>query len=125
MTSTQNKTILLAENDRSALEVTALVLEAEGYRVITTGNGTSALRILAEGATVDLLLSDIHMPGGIDGIELAQRVQTNGQIPIVLTSADPRSSFARFPGHVTFLPKPYDRRALLAAVDERLWPAAT
>ena len=124
MTSTQNRTILLAENDRSALEVTALVLEADGYRVITTGNGTSALRILQEGATIDLLLSDIHMPGGIDGIELAQRVQMDRQIPIVLTSADPRSSFAWFPDNVTFLPKPYDRRSLLAAVNERLWPAA-
>ena len=112
----QNKTILLAENDRSALEVTALVLEAEGYRVITTDNGTSALRILQNDATIDLLLSDIHMPGGIDGIELAQRAQMNRQIPIVLTSADPRSSFAWFPDNVDFLSKPYDRRTLLAAV---------
>ncbi len=117
MTSTQNKTILLVENDRSAREVTALVLEAAGYRVITTGNGTSGLRILQDDATVDLLLSDIHMPGGIDGIELAQRAQMNRLIPIVLTSADPRSSFAWFPENVTFLPKPYDRRALLDAVN--------
>ena len=116
MTSTQNKTILLAENDRSAREVTALVLESEGYRVVTTDNGTRALHILQNDATVDVLLSDIHMPGGIDGIDLAKRVQMNWQIPIVLTSADPRSSFAEFPDNVTFLPKPYDRRALLAAV---------
>lgn len=124
MPFTQNKTILLAENDRSALEVTVLVLEAEGYRVLTTGNGTSALHILQKDATVDLLLSDIHMPGGIDGIELAQRAQMNRQIPIVLTSADPRSSFAWFPDNVTFLPKPYDRRALLAAVGGLPQPTA-
>ena len=116
MPFTQNKTILLAENDRSALEVTAMVLEAEGYRVITTDNGTSALRILQKDATIDLLLSDIHMPGGIDGIELAQRVQIIRHMPIVLISADPRGSFAWFPDNVTFLPKPYDRRALLNAI---------
>ncbi len=116
MTFTPNKTILLAENDRSAREVTAMVLEAEGYRVVTTHNGTSALRILQDDDTVDVLLSDISMPGGIDGIELARRVQMHWHIPIVLTSADPRSSFESFPDHVTFLPKPYDRRALLAAV---------
>ena len=125
MTSTQNKTILLAENDRSSLEVTTMVLEFEGYRVITSGNGTRALRILQEDATIDLLLSDIHMPGGIDGIELARRAQTNRRIPIVLTSGDPRSSFVGFPDDVTFLPKPYDRRALLASVNERLSPATT
>lgn len=117
MTHAQNNTILLAEDDRSAREVTALVLEAEGYHVITTSNGTSALNILLQDATIGLLVSDIHMPGGIDGIELAQRVQMNRQIRIMLISADPRGSFAYFPENVTFLSKPYDRRALLGAVD--------
>lgn len=124
MTFTQTKTILLAENDRSAREVTALVLEAEGYRVITTGDGTSALHIFQNDASIDLLLSDIHMPGGIDGIELAKRAQIDRPIPIVLVSADPRSSFAWFPNNVTFMRKPYDRRALLAAVGNLPWPAA-
>ena len=124
MTFTQNKTILLAENDRSAREVSALVLEAEGYRVITAGDGTSALHIFQNDASIDLLLSDIHMPGGIDGIELAKRARMHREIPIVLVSADPRSSFAWFPNNVTFLRKPYDRRALLAAVGNLPWPAA-
>lgn len=117
MTRTRNKTILLAEDDRSAREVTAIVLEAEGYRVLTTGNGTSALNILLKDANIDLLLSDIHMPGGIDGIELAQRTQMNRLIPIMLTSADPRSSFTWFPEDVAFLAKPYDRRTLVGAVE--------
>ena len=124
MTFTRTRTILLAEDDRSAREVTALVLEAAGYKVITTGNGTIALDILQNDATVDLLLSDIQMPGGIDGIELTRRVQMKRQMPIVLTSADPRSSFVWFPDNVAFLPKPYDRRALLAAVTGLSWPAA-
>ena len=124
MTYARNKTILLAEDDRSAREVTAIVLEAESYRVITASDGTRALDILKNDATIDLLLSDIHMPGGIDGIELAQRVKMMRRIPIVLTSADPRSSFAWFPDNVTFLAKPYDRRALLAAVSGLLLPAA-
>ena len=124
MTFKQNKTILLAENDRSAREVTVLVLEAEGYEVITAGDGTSALHIFQNDPTIDLLLSDIHMRGGIDGIELAKRAQMDRPISIVLVSADPRSSFAWFPDDVTFLRKPYDRRALLAAVGSLAWPAA-
>lgn len=124
MTFMQTRTILLAENDQSACEVTALVLEAEGYRVITTGNGTQALQLLEGDASVDLLLSDIHMPGGIDGIDLARRVQMSHRIRIVLMSVDPLSSFRGFPDNVTFLAKPYDRRALLAAVDEHRLPAA-
>lgn len=119
-----NMTILLAEDEPSAREVTAMVLEAEGYRVITASDGTRALDIFKNDASVDLLLSDIQMPGGIDGIELVRRVQMSRHIWIVLTSADSRSSFARFPDNVTFLPKPYDRRALLAAVTQRPLPAA-
>lgn len=117
MTHVQNRTILLAEDDRSAREVTTIVLEAEGYHVLATANGTMALKLLLSDATIDLLISDIHMPGGIDGIELAQRTQMNRQIRIMLISADPRSSFPWFPENVAFLAKPYDRRALLGAVN--------
>lgn len=124
MPFTQNMTILVAENDRSALEVTTLVLESAGYRVMTANNGTDALGILQKDATIDLLLSDIHMPGGIDGIELAQRAQMIRHIPIVLISSDPRSSFTWFPDNVTFLPKPYDRRALLTAIGGTPQPTA-
>jgi CheY-like chemotaxis protein len=124
MTVTRKKTILLAEDYRSAREVTAMVLEAAGYKVIATSNGTLALNILESEATIDLLLSDVQMPGGINGIELAKCVQMKRLMPIVLTSADPLSSFKWFPENVIFLPKPYDRRALLAAVTILPWPAA-
>lgn len=116
MAHVQNQTILLAEDDRNAREITAMVLEAEGYHVITANNGTSALTILLQDSSIGLLVSDVHMPGGIDGIELAQRARVNRQIRIMLISADPRSSFIHFPEDVTFLLKPYDRRGLLGAV---------
>jgi CheY-like chemotaxis protein len=116
MTHAQNHTILLAEDDRSARDATAMVLEAEGYHVVTAGNGTSALNMLMQDSTIDLLVSDIHMPGGIDGIELALRARRHRPIQVMLISADPRSSFAHFPENTTFLAKPYDRRALLGAV---------
>lgn len=116
MTHVQNQTILLAEDERGAREITAMVLQAEGYRVITASNGTSALNILLQDSSIGLLVSDVHMPGGIDGIELAQRARVNRQLRIMLISADPRSSFAHFPEDVTFLSKPYDRRGLLGAV---------
>ncbi|TAL83959.1 MAG: response regulator [Rhodanobacter sp.] len=117
MTDAQSKTLLLVEDDRSAREVTALVLEAAGYRVICASNGSRALDILRTDASIDLLLSDIHMPGGIDGIELTQRARMTRQIRVMLLSGDPRSSFIDFPDNVIFLPKPYDRRSLLGAVD--------
>lgn len=122
MSYAQNKTILLAEDDLSTREVTTMVLEAAGYRVIVASNGTIALHLLLQDGGVDLLLSDIQMPGGIDGIELAQRARMQRHIPAILISAHPRSSFEHFPDDVSFLAKPYDRRSLLAAVYAQLQP---
>lgn len=124
MTHAHNQTILLAEDDGNAREITAMVLEAEGYRVLTSSNGSAALDILLHDVSIDLLLSDINMPGGIDGIELAQRARKHRPMPIMLISGNPRASFEHFPDDVTFLPKPYDRRGLLGAVNGALHTTA-
>ena len=106
MTAQQSQRILLAEDDARAREISALVLQTEGYRVSMASNGTEALD------------SDINMPGGIDGIQLARRVQQSlAPLRIILLSAYPQDSFTDFPDNVAFLSKPYDRRALLNAVD--------
>lgn len=117
MTALQSRRILLAEDDARAREISAFVLQAEGYVVTVASNGTQALEMLMLDPDVDMLVSDINMPGGIDGIQLAQRVQQSlSPRRIILLSADPQGSFAHFPEHVAFLSKPYDRRALLDAV---------
>ena len=52
------------------------VLSREGYRISEADNAESALRILADGQHVDLLLTDIVLPGGMSGIELARIAKT-------------------------------------------------
>lgn len=114
-------TILLAEDDARSREVGALILEAEGYRVLEAANGSAALGTLCGGEVVDLLLSDITMPGGIDGIQLVQRLRNLPlKTRVVLASGDPKETFIDFPADTAFLPKPYDRQALLAAVADAL-----
>ncbi|MFI4959434.1 MAG: response regulator [Lysobacterales bacterium] len=118
MTAQQSQRILLAEDDARAREISALVLQTEGYRVSMASNGTEALEMLLLDPEVDMLVSDINMPGGIDGIQLARRVQQSlAPLRIILLSAYPQDSFTDFPDNVAFLSKPYDRRALLNAVD--------
>jgi CheY-like chemotaxis protein len=117
MTAPQSRRILLAEDDARAREISALVLQTEGYSVSMASNGTEALEMLILDPEVEMLVSDINMPGGIDGIELARRVQQSlAPLRIILLSAYPRDSFTDFPDNVAFLSKPYDRRALLNAV---------
>ena len=64
--------ILLAEDDRSMRTFVAAALEKSGHKVTSCADGTEALAALECGATYDLLLTDIVMPG-MDGLELSAR----------------------------------------------------
>lgn len=66
-------TVLLADDDDTGRLVFRRVLEYEGYNVIETGDGLSALEVL-KNEHIDLLLTDIVMPG-LDGIELLERAR--------------------------------------------------
>jgi CheY-like chemotaxis protein/anti-sigma regulatory factor (Ser/Thr protein kinase) len=66
-------TVLLAEDDASSRETYHAILDAEGYRVIDTADGNAALDVL-NSEPVDLLLTDIMMPG-MTGIELLERAR--------------------------------------------------
>jgi len=67
-------TVLVVEESRDVAEVTPALLEQLGYRVVRAENAAEAPRHLQRGIGVDLLLSDIVMPGGIDGLALHKSV---------------------------------------------------
>ena len=66
--------VLLLEDDAKVREVTAAMLRELGYRVQEAGDGAEALRLVEAGASVDLLLADIVLPGGMKGNEVARRL---------------------------------------------------
>ena len=71
------KTILVVEDDREVREVALAVLEAEGYRVVEAGSGDEAHHLLRTHPhlPVDLLFTDVVMPGRLDGIDLADAAE--------------------------------------------------
>jgi len=98
--------VLIVEIDVLLRLVTASNLRDAGFEVIEAANPAEALRIL-DRIPVDVLFSDIDMPGNMDGLALAQWVhRSQADTRIVLTSGA-----ARTPGDVkeyaSFLPKPY------------------
>lgn len=70
-------TVLVVEDDRDVREIAVAVLEAEGYRVLEATNGDEALHLLlAEPELlIDVLFTDVVMPGRLDGIDLANEVR--------------------------------------------------
>ena len=79
-----SETILIVEDEPAVREVLRRLLEQQGYNVLTTSNGSEALALHAQHAgTIDLILTDVVMPG-MSGFELAQQLTQTGKQPKVL-----------------------------------------
>ncbi len=79
--------VLVVEDDPNLRDLAVRMIESLGYRVREAADAKSALEILAEAADIDLLFTDIMLPGGMSGAELAREARrVRGDLAIVLTS---------------------------------------
>ena len=72
--------ILVVEDDPSVREVPVNILRDHGYEVVEAGDGEAAIKLLQGGQSFDLLFSDVVLPGGMNGVEIAEeakRIQPN------------------------------------------------
>ena len=80
-------TILVVEDNAEVAEVTTSLIEQLGYRTLRAENATDALSRLQRGQKIDLVFSDVVMPGSMNGIALAQEIANRyPRIPVLLTS---------------------------------------
>lgn len=80
------KTILVVDDDPLVLDYASNVLEDSGYQVLAAPDGPAALVLLRDHAQVDLLFTDVVMPG-LDGVELARRaVRERPGLKVLFTS---------------------------------------
>ena len=120
-----SETILMVEDDAALRRFASIWLRELGYKVIEAPNGAEALKLWESCRDqVDLLLTDMVMPGGISGSELAQRLMKErvGLRAIVHSghSAEESRAGAMAANGIAFLPKPYTAPELAAAVRARL-----
>ena len=115
-----HETILAVDDEEMLLELVRESLEDLGYRVLTASDGREALQRLNEEPNIDLLFSDVVMPGGINGYELAeQSTASRLDLKVLLTSGYTekvmiRKEFERFNNKL--LSKPYKRADLAKRV---------
>ncbi len=123
----QGATVLVVEDDPRVRKTSIRRISEMGYRVLETDRAVKALDILDAVSNVDILFTDIMMPGGMSGLDLAQTVQLRWPgIKILLTSgyADPsivKSENGR--GDLPWLGKPYNSRDLARMLRELLGEA--
>jgi CheY-like chemotaxis protein len=109
--------ILVVDDEYASLEVLALLLTGEGYRLFTAADGQEALERLAE-ASIALVITDHKMPR-MDGSELCLRMLADPRlqsIPVIFTSATYRQDVLRPKNVVAFFSKPLLFKDVLAAV---------
>ncbi len=111
-----NETILIVDDETDLLHLADKYLTELGYRTYLAENANQALELLARHSDVDLLFSDVVMPGGMNGYELAQQAsQQEETIKVLLTSGFTsktiaHNGLARFSSYL--LSKPYRRGEL-------------
>lgn len=119
-----HETILLVEDELDLLSLTREILEHYGYRIITAPNGVAALKIWREHrGEIDLLLTDIRMPEGISGHELAERLLFDKpMLKIVYVSGYSIESngIDRFEMHSNFVTKPFTPPGLALTIRRAL-----
>jgi len=110
--------VLLVEDDDEVAALASEMLDQLGYEVTRAATAAAALGALANGRAVDIVFSDIMMPGGMDGVDLAREIRRRrADLPVVLTSgyAEAAAREANAAG-MRILPKPYRLDELSAAL---------
>lgn len=111
--------VLFIEDEEDLLDMMHEALSAGGYQVTVVRNGREALSALHGPERFSHVITDVSMPEGVSGLEIAtQALQHQPQARVVVVSGYQRSQLPPLPGHVRFLPKPYRIRQLLAVLQE-------
>jgi CheY-like chemotaxis protein len=116
---TRAGSVLLVEDDDEVAALVTEMLEQLGYQVTRAASAAAALGALSNGRAVDLVFSDIMMPGGMNGVDLAREIRRRrSDLPVLLTSGYAEAAKERAAAEgVRVLPKPYRIDELAAALE--------
>lgn len=116
------ETILMVEDNPELRRMVSMMLECAGYRVLKAANPQEALKVLKENEAIDVLFTDVLMPGSMDGVELAKRAKAmHSDLTVILASGsyDVHRSLKDLEaamGSIDFLQKPYQIEEVDAAI---------
>ncbi|MDX9862100.1 MAG: PAS domain S-box protein, partial [Rhodospirillales bacterium] len=120
----ETKAVVVVDDDADVRATVAMVLRGAGYRVHEADDGASALAVLEAQESIDLLFSDVVMPRGMSGLDLAREAACRHKsLKIILTSGYPESALdgeGLAKGGIRLLRKPYAKHDLLQAVGATL-----
>jgi len=116
--------VLVVEDNDDVRDLAESVLGMAGYAVLAAASGEQALTLLRDGARVDLLFTDVIMPGGMNGLQLVEEARRlRPRLPVLVTTGymDELPAHGKAPGQrLNILAKPYKHGDLLERVEAAL-----
>jgi len=112
--------VLVVEDDNEVAALTVEMIQHLGFTTTRVAGPEAALGALADNRSIDLVFSDVMMPGPMNGIDLAREIRRRRpELPVLLTSGNAEAARLRAEAEgVKVLPKPYRLEDLAAAFDE-------
>jgi len=127
-TKPRSQTILVVEDNDLLLVSVATMLREQGYRVLTAPNSAAALQVLDAEQDVHLLFTDVGLPGGVNGRQLADEARRRRpDILVLFTTGYTRNAIirqGRLDPAVEFIGKPFTYAALVAKIERLLEPVS-
>ncbi|MFC6790685.1 response regulator [Methylobacterium komagatae] len=113
-----SKTVLVVEDEALLRFDIVDFFEERGWRVFEAGNSEEAIAILDRHGEIRVVLTDVQMPGDMDGLKLAHYVRERFP-PTLLFVVSDQAPVTReaLPARATFLPKPFDLHRVLRQID--------
>ena len=100
-------TVLIVEDEILIRMMLADTLLDEGYDVVEAANVLEAVAVLGQ-RKIDAVITDVDMPGGLSGLDLARMISTSHMnVPVIVASGGHRLQSEELPGDAVFIPKPY------------------
>jgi DNA-binding NtrC family response regulator len=113
-----NITILIVEDDNAVRDLAVEMFTSEGFAVLEALDAKSALELFEQHPEIDLVFSDLILPGGVTGIELTKKIlEEKPGTPVILATGyqDKGAAIAANTGsmdNISYVPKPYDIEAI-------------
>lgn len=116
------KTVLVVEDDEILRLLICEAIDALGLDALESESADEAHRVLRfRASSIDMVITDVRMPGEMDGLALARVVWASWpRIPVVVTSGNLAVQFDRHPENAFFLPKPWTLESLHSLIFSQL-----
>jgi two-component system, response regulator PdtaR len=114
----QSKLVVLVVEDEPFVRMQAVVIiEEAGYGVVEASSADEAIAILVAREDIGVVVTDIEMPGSMDGIKLARAIRDRWPpIELIVTSGRYHVRADDLPSRAKFMPKPYTPDILVTAI---------